>query len=776
MPTYHITTPDGKVYEVDATDDANAQRIGAWINERVAAGDPDLVSGGAPFELNIERGKAEQPEVTMGGALTRGLIGGGTLNWGDEVAALANAAGLAPLDNLTGFSGEQQAFWDNPEGFWAAFQNNKDQLNALDAADAEQQSGARAVGQIAGALGTSITGGRLALNAAGRLAPAAAIPAAAMYEAQTLSNPIRTAAATGAVTGGTSSAISAAGAGEGNRGQSAALGAGAGVVFGAGAGATIAGIAPAVRRYWDVLRGKAPEQEALAQLVQALRRDGYDVTSPRGVQALRQELQSYNGKPVSLADVGTAIRGRVGVGLRAPSAAQNQSVDQVISRSQAQGERLSSDIRATVAPRTDVYALDQALVDQRGAEALPLRERAIFERKVIPPEMEPLPLPPVESPTAGLERMLGETAPPIGPLKPMDDSFMTQLAAKADPVEPPVPTAPQVAGPPAPTIIDRTPRMVEDDVLNNLANNHPLAQRALSKAISLSQSERALKQMMGQDLEDVPEILAGQPLDYRTVDYLKRFLDREVDNLFRRGQSDTFSMAEAQQVKALRDAIRTRMRDTNDEYGQYLDAYSGSSDMIDALAEGRTFHKLDPEHIAAGQAGRTPAEQELYRVGAARRLEDIINDTRDGRNAAQRILNDPKERARLEALNLQPGAADQLNTAVQQERTLNLLPAELSGSPTTQRLQAAQDADAGISATLPFNPSSGWGWLGAIGRAAANRASVNRNAAVNEALLPRAIATDPAQIDATINDLIARGDILNADRLRRQALAARRAA
>lgn len=749
---YEVQLESGETYQITAYSDEQAARIGDFIKQQAASGNPQLKDVRLPDNAIVQ--EAEVPQTSATGAAARGLVRGGTVNFGDEISAFANAAGLAPLDNLTGIAGEQQAFWDNPEGFWAAFNNNMEQQKRLYAADDVQHPTASGVGQVVGGLTTAA---RLPMFRTGTSVPAA----------------VGRGAAEGAVFGG----VGGFGAGDTleNRGKSAATAALAGGALGGTLSGTITGLAPAVARYGRVLFGRGADREAVQQIVQALGRDGFDVTSPSGVQALRAELQRFTGKPVSLADIGSAIRARAGVGLRSPSGAQQQSIDQVIARGQGQGQRLAADVRANVAPRTDVHALDEALVAQREAEALPLREQALFERQVIPPELPALPAPAQEAADAGLMRMLGETAPAIGPVKPMDRNLMDQLAAKAEPEIPQVPQPAQPFGPPAPQINDRVSRMVDDPVLNQLANEHPLAQRALSGAVTLSQSERALKQMLGQPLDDVPEILAGQQLDYRTVDYLKRYLDREVDNLYRRGQSDTFSAAEAGQVKALRDALRERMRSTNDEYGQYLDAYRGSSEMIDALAEGRGYRNFDPEQIAAGQADRSTAAQELYRVGAARDVLDTLNSTADGRNPATRILNSPESRAQLEATGVAPEAMTRLTNSVDQERQLNLLGAEMAGSATDARLAARADADAGVSAQLPFNPGSPFGWLGAGARAVVNRASIARNARVNEAALPRLLETDPAAIERTILELERTGQAVQAAQLRRTLRAARTA-
>lgn len=721
-----VETPDGIVEFPDGTP---PETVKAALRKKYAS---ELGKG--PLKVDIVGDHAPDRGGIMAGvdAAVRGLTSGIFSNFDDELVSGLNT--ILPIDKLT--NPNIKSVWDglSPLEAWKA--NMAEEAKTIKA-DQEQNGFLRGAGSVAGAIGGAIGGAKLAATALPRAASAVTALAKASPRAFGLG--------AGALGGGTSGAISGFGAGDtlDSREKSANIGAFTGAALGGAVGTGVAALAPAVKRYASVLLGKGNEQEAVTQIITSLRRDGFDVTSPSGVHALRAELSQFTGKPVSLADVGAATRARAGVGLRAPSGAQQQSIDQVMQRAQGQGPRLASDIRANVAPRTDVRELDEALVAQREATALPLREQALFEPTVVPPSGgAPIPIPQASA--------TGAFNPPVPQNKWMGPATMGEY------------------GPPAPlATIDKSARMVDDGLLNQLVTEHPFAQRALGGAVGLSQAERSLKQMLGQSLDDVPEMLAGQPLDYRTADYLKRFLDDQVNRLARRADTETFKAAEFGQVKALRDSIRERMRATNDEYGQYLDAYRGSSEMIDSLAEGRKYRDLDPEEITADQGERSTAAQELFRVGAARDLLDTLNSTKDRANPASRILNSPEERAQLAATGVPAENMARLNRSVEQERQLNLLPAELSGAQTAQRMAAAQDAEAGISARIPFNPGSVPGWFGAFLRAGANKASLKANAKVNESLLPRVLEKDPAAIARIITELESAGHTAQAAQLKR---------
>lgn len=62
--TYHIKGSNGGVYEVQAADDAHAQELEKFINERIAAGDPDLNNGPAPANTQINQGQAPDARPT----------------------------------------------------------------------------------------------------------------------------------------------------------------------------------------------------------------------------------------------------------------------------------------------------------------------------------------------------------------------------------------------------------------------------------------------------------------------------------------------------------------------------------------------------------------------------------------------------------------------------------------------------------------------------------------------------------------------------------------
>lgn len=878
MTKYHVQAPDGKTVVIEGPAGASEAEVLAQAQSLYNA------KTAAP---------APPKKASLLDAAIHSIDSGILSSFNDEYMAAGNA--LLPPGQVMGGGVKNKSVWDGTP--WGeAFKHNVAAQRAYDAQLKKDRPVTSAVGTTAGATLQALVGGKLL----GSTAQAAAT-----------AHPILSSTLVGAGQG----YASGYGAGDtpASRKKSAALGALSGGAIGGAGGVIITKGLPLVARYWNSFRGKGTEQEAVSQIARALARDGYDVSTTAGKNALQAELSRFTGKPVSLADMGGNVRARAGVGLRSPGRGQAPAVQAVRARAQGAPERLSADIRANVAPRTDVHALDDALVTQRREAALPLRDKAMTESALNYANPTKTPTFITSSPYTSEElqalKIYKEGGDPLG-----DGSYMnaeainramrgegevtpamqsvitniksalakTKLAAPArvyrgmqalTPESGFVSTPPTVSmGEPlaspqlnsfgprdvAKEFTDYSPtsgglnganggqydnpsrffrvdlpegapagdlllpgtanhlskeqeyltgpgklffdklrgnantvqvgfgkfvpegvnalrnRVPQDNVLQQIARL-PLAQRSLERARQLAAGERDLLNATGQDVSHLPDFPeTGAPLDMKSLDYMKQTMDKEINELYTAGRG-----ADASALKQVRDALRERMRAASPEYGAYLDQYSDSSEMIDALRAGRGgggvpgFDKLDPEAIAAGQAGRSTAAQELFRVGAARRLTDIVDDTADVGSAipANRILNTPNAVRRVEALGVEPANMQALQQAVGQERQLAQLPGELTGSATDARLAARADADVGMHASTPFNPTSLPAWIAWAARKAAGKVDLSRNAAVNEQALPRLLEQNPQAIQNIVAELEAVGRVEEAATVRRAAQA-----
>lgn len=158
--TYEITTDDGKVYHVDAYDDAQAARIGDFIKQQVAAGNPQLQGVELPDKALVEQHVIEDHtpvedkpkgdggkaflDTGMGLAL-RGIIKGAT------------ALPALTMDTVGGNPGETSQVIDSlltGAGFRQPREGDDGRIDRLIQAGFEGVGGAGATGGMGAALET----------------------------------------------------------------------------------------------------------------------------------------------------------------------------------------------------------------------------------------------------------------------------------------------------------------------------------------------------------------------------------------------------------------------------------------------------------------------------------------------------------------------------------------------------------------------------------------------------------------------------------------------
>lgn len=791
------------------------------INAPVGASERDVLV--MAERLWRERNQRDVDEVRrnpMGrvSAALDGFAQGGSFNTADEIASVINS--VVPGRNLSGE--ENPTIWNQRGNIvdraTAAFRGNQSyeirRGRALSAAHPVSSGAGRVVG-------TALAARRVPGLA---LAPEAAVGAR-----------IGSAAVQGARTG----FLEGAGAGDtlDSRARSATGGAAIGGVGGAAVGATGEALAPVVRRWWSVIRGRGAGGEAVRQLRETLRRSGYDVNTPEGREALEGTVMRVTGR--TLADLGKPVRNRTGVGLRTENDSQVAAERVITERAAGAGPRLRTAVHDNVAPRSDVHALDETLVADRHAAATAGRAAAITETgpgRVVPGELTSRPmqgqgyehleymLPDGRKIIGAMERLnTGEATVDIsraqdaagnaidpnsfGPnvMRDMLSAFRTRFPeiSRIGGIRETGARGVNGANTMTTQVVDMSrvppmsqgiqPVVVDDPILQNLVRT-PMAQRAMTQARALADQEYQTAAAMGHDTSLIPrQGDRGEVLDMRTLDYLKRYMDRQVNQVWS-GRGD-YTPAEAPALTDLRNNIRARMSAWGESapgagdgnYARYLRQYGDDSEMVDALKAGRTFNQMDPEQIATGQVGipgsasqtgRSPPSQELYRVGVARNLIDRVNAVPDTGNAnpARALMPSPTARDQIAASGVPTENMARLQGAVDEELNYDQLVRQIGGSD--ERAQARAAAESGVNAgAMPFNPTFWPSWLGAGTRAVVGAANLNRNAAVNAEFLPRALTQStspvgpngpvrPAIMDV-IQELVAQGDTETANAMLR---------
>lgn len=140
--------------------------------------------------------------------------------------------------------------------------------------------------------------------------------------------------------------------------------------------------------------------------------------------------------------------------------------------------------------------------------------------------------------------------------------------------------------------------------------------------INPDEVEAALGPILGKDFENLSDAqitqrltqaMGTRPLEFKVLDYIKRGLDHMVGD----GGSN--------EVRRLRNAWREELKAINPKYQEALNSWAGPARILEALEEGRGFHKLDPEAIERLVANMGDSEREAFQVGVSRQLQDLAS-------------------------------------------------------------------------------------------------------------------------------------------------------
>jgi hypothetical protein len=271
---------------------------------------------------------------------------------------------------------------------------------------------------------------------------------------------------------------------------------------------------------------------------------------------------------------------------------------------------------------------------------------------------------------------------------------------------------------------------------------------------------REIYRVTGKDPDtgaDILELAQTVP-DVRTLDYMKRALDAQINTGF--SSPDAVSRAGASSMSQLRDALRNRTKELVPEYRRAVNEFSDDASVLDALRTGMNdFGSLKHEEIGrlfgTGPEALNAAEREAFRTGAARNIYATIMNPSGNFNSAQRLIGSPETRQKLEAMFDSPAQYDLFRAALERESQLfNQSNRILLGSPTARRLQARERFDEGpdVGAAAADVVTGGWG------ASLANMAlRAFRGAAVSDDIADRTarmlMSSDPNEVAAAVRVL-----------------------
>lgn len=204
--------------------------------------------------------------------------------------------------------------------------------------------------------------------------------------------------------------------------------------------------------------------------------------------------------------------------------------------------------------------------------------------------------------------------------------------------------------------------------------------------------------------------VTGTVPDVRTLDYMKRALDAQVNAAYKSDNAATTASANA--YKQLRDALRDRTKEIVPEYNAALQTYKGDREILDALRAGYSdFGKLDHEEVIKLVGAMSPAEKEAFRTGVVRDIYGKLFTTSRNINAAA-TLNAPEMQAKLQPLFDSPSQFKLFQAAVEREAQLfsqanQILRGSQTGKRTAMR-ERFEDTGEGISQAAAQALTGGW--------------------------------------------------------------------
>lgn len=223
----------------------------------------------------------------------------------------------------------------------------------------------------------------------------------------------------------------------------------------------------------------------------------------------------------------------------------------------------------------------------------------------------------------------------------------------------------------------------------------PAGKAALADAKTRMQNDLSLMGVPDKELAEQMKILgmkggASKGLKLRTLDYVKKAYDAQVTKALREGDYDAYRSLRKQRSTLLRELDAA---DKTGKYAKARDTWGGAERTKEALDDGTRFIREDAEITSRELREMSSSEREMFRIGAAKALRDIIYNTPDGADVAKRIFASPAKREKLQAIFPNKKAYEEFEKSMRSEmRMFETKGKVLGGSPTQPRQEEATEA------------------------------------------------------------------------------------
>lgn len=253
--------------------------------------------------------------------------------------------------------------------------------------------------------------------------------------------------------------------------------------------------------------------------------------------------------------------------------------------------------------------------------------------------------------------------------------------------------------------------------------NNALARRAeLAAPLYTTAMERGVK--MTPDLDDFvkdPEMVtlynqaesrfnslrktqdySDEEYNLQVLDYLKQGIDGKMGVAKTKGDKPTVRFLQIKKQELL-DSIAAQ----NDDYGIALKSFTDMSAVINAMEDGLTFLKKDPDLLQISLKDLTDAEMDSFRMGAVRSLENFIEKQGDNTDVVKRLVGSEAMRKRLNQIMPEENVDPFLKGLNAESEFFRTKGAILGGPNTAERLKAVDRLEDVISPDLLFSLGTG---------------------------------------------------------------------
>ena len=186
------------------------------------------------------------------------------------------------------------------------------------------------------------------------------------------------------------------------------------------------------------------------------------------------------------------------------------------------------------------------------------------------------------------------------------------------------------------------------------------------------------------------------------LDYLKQGIDGKIGVAKTKGDKPTVRFLQIKKQELL-DSIAAQ----NDDYGIALKSFTDMSAVINAMEDGLTFLKKDPDLLQISLKDLTDAEMDSFRMGAVRSLENFIEKQGDNTDVVKRLIGSEAMRKRLNQIMPEENVDAFLKGLNAESEFFRTKGAILGGPNTAERLKAVDRLEDVISPDLLFSLGTG---------------------------------------------------------------------